>query len=598
MIRPFLLSFLFFFAFSICLKAQNKNVIWTEDFSGCYDQLPKKGMNVTYEYETKKAEISFATLAKGTSKPELRIQIGSYLRINITCGRCVQNVLLTFNVSEPKNIILFEDKIDVDSKKLKFSYSSNKITCQFKANNGKATKSIYIKVANLTRSSAKTVSIDDLVLTPINLDQTNSPELSFTSSTCTAFLNDNINNELINPHGLNVSYWSTDATVAQVDNNGKVTTKGVGRTTIYAICQGTNTNGKEYSYQSVSYNLTVKRKAPDGEIFYESFDKNLNKGGHIENDKEDFDEYTGVKDGEDGYLIFDNKNPGYAYNNKISYGYKCLYTNGDYGYDKASRYCIGPFAAAKGKKVFLSFRIAGGAPPKGEEANKAREAEIRVSRLSMKNTEEINETVLSKYTIPYTDFVWGNKTVELENVDGNTYISVCGTGFYLDDVSVTTKDVEKIEDVNIHVSEFGYATLYYSDRALVMPKGITAYTIKLGEDGNTAVVSRVYKQGDIIPKGEAVILEANTGDYIFQVADKNNEKDPANQLCGTDYAEPTTGGKIYYLFGGDRNNIETVGFFWGAKQGGAFTNGAHKAYLPLTDSSNNKAKIHFLFTPK
>ena len=62
-----------------------------------------------------------------------------------------------------------------------------------------------------------------------------------------------------------------------------------------------------------------------------------------------------------------------------------------------------------------------------------------------------------------------------------------------------------------------------------------------------------------------------------------------NKLRGTDAEELTTGPTAdTYLFYGlslAQNGLpETVGFYWMAPYGAAFTNGAHKAYLALLEN--------------
>jgi hypothetical protein len=57
-----------------------------------------------------------------------------------------------------------------------------------------------------------------------------------------------------------------------------------------------------------------------------------------------------------------------------------------------------------------------------------------------------------------------------------------------------------------------------------------------------------------------------------------------NDLKGTDVAATTTGGTYYYgLSLNLTSNPNSVGFYWMAAGGAAFTNGAHKAYLALNE---------------
>ena len=65
-------------------------------------------------------------------------------------------------------------------------------------------------------------------------------------------------------------------------------------------------------------------------------------------------------------------------------------------------------------------------------------------------------------------------------------------------------------------------------------------------------------------------------------------------LSGSDEAATTTGGGKYYMLSLDKNG-ENVGFYYGAAKGGAFTNGAHKAYLVVPDATAG-AKSFYLFS--
>lgn len=89
-------------------------------------------------------------------------------------------------------------------------------------------------------------------------------------------------------------------------------------------------------------------------------------------------------------------------------------------------------------------------------------------------------------------------------------------------------------------------TLYSEDYDLVVPVGIKAYTYKKANDG-TYVKSKTYNTNDIIPKGEAVVLEGTQGEYHFPII-KNQilTKDKNNILTGTN--KDIEGSGKYYIF--------------------------------------------------
>ncbi len=148
-------------------------------------------------------------------------------------------------------------------------------------------------------------------------------------------------------------------------------------------------------------------------------------------------------------------------------------------------------------------------------------------------------------------------------------------------------------DVTLNVDETGYATLYYSDRALTVPANTKATTYKVV--ANNLVVSKEYKENDVIPAGEAVVISATAGNYTFKAADATAEKDNDNMLLGTDEEKAIAddANSYFYKLSLD-NNGKNAGFYWGAENGVAFTNGAHKAYLKVSKNQANGAKFFSL----
>lgn len=146
-------------------------------------------------------------------------------------------------------------------------------------------------------------------------------------------------------------------------------------------------------------------------------------------------------------------------------------------------------------------------------------------------------------------------------------------------------------EIKVNIGATGYATLYYSDRALVVPENVYAYTYKV--TNGKLDESYLYNAGETIPAATGVVLKAAPGEYTFAASQEAGEVDTDNLLKGSDEATLTTGGAVYYKLSlnkaGDANS---VGFYYGAADGAAFTNGAHKAYLALPTASGVRA---FLF---
>lgn len=139
---------------------------------------------------------------------------------------------------------------------------------------------------------------------------------------------------------------------------------------------------------------------------------------------------------------------------------------------------------------------------------------------------------------------------------------------------------KKFSDVSVTVSSVGYATLHYGDRALTVPAGMEAYTYLVNAQ-NKLEKRRTYEEGDVIPAGQAVVLKADAGTYIFELAATAGQADGDSQLKGLDEEGTTTGtGKFYHLTLVDKDDVSKgAGFFWGNDGGAAFTIAAHKAYL-------------------
>ena len=130
--------------------------------------------------------------------------------------------------------------------------------------------------------------------------------------------------------------------------------------------------------------------------------------------------------------------------------------------------------------------------------------------------------------------------------------------------------------------------MYYSDKALVVPEGVRAYTVTV--DGVDINEGTVYEAGATIPAGEGVVLEGAAGSYQF-VIDTESAAQPSeeNMLKGSDEAAETTGGDKYYKLTVKKIDGENLaGFYYGAKDGGAFINGAHKAYLVVSEEAAAK----------
>lgn len=154
------------------------------------------------------------------------------------------------------------------------------------------------------------------------------------------------------------------------------------------------------------------------------------------------------------------------------------------------------------------------------------------------------------------------------------------------------------KDVTINISSVGYATLYYGDRALRVPAGVTAKTYKV--TNGKLEESKVYETGSVIPAGQAVVLKGAKGDYPFYYTEVTGDSDSESMLKGSDDDKDTEGGTYYYALQAKKSDgTGGPGFYWMKEDGAVFKNGAHKAYLALENKFGSQevggAKSFYLF---
>ncbi len=133
----------------------------------------------------------------------------------------------------------------------------------------------------------------------------------------------------------------------------------------------------------------------------------------------------------------------------------------------------------------------------------------------------------------------------------------------------------------------GFGTLY-SDKAVVIPEGLTATTVKAAADGQLTM-DWEYAAGNTVPAGTGLLVKgANGTTYDFITTDNAVALSTANLLSGSATDATTTGAagsKFYKLTYSEVAGEQVLGFFWGAAKGAAFTNAAGKAYLVIPAGS-------------
>lgn len=524
--------------------ADDMTTIFEEHFDG-WLYLHESGMNATYEY--KKASLqSYTIQAVPNDVPCLKLNPGTFF-ITISNNTGAYGDLILYFKDHNKNTNV---SIGQGNKYNTIKANDNET---YTINVAKGTKQIKLSFKTKDNSS-KASYIDNIILKAPTSSIATSPDakLSFNQQEMSAAVGTTYNSSqlLSNPNSLPIKWYSSNQATATVDTSGNVTPHFIGTTTIYAIFEGNN----DYAYQAVSYQLTTRREPLNNEVYYDGFadydGPDGNGGNLVNNEYEGNYKYT----------------PGDRIGNTIPFlnkGYQCLEIEESYTIKDLEKYGL--------KNGRLNFKYA-------------------LSEYSSKKP----VTVTLKYSDNSTHkalddkMKWTDISVPISSDCQLSSVTFSGKKFFIDEISIISKD-------SITIGSTGYATLYYSGRAIKIPTGLTAYTMKV-ENGKI-VKSRAYSEGETLPKATAVILRVKPGKYNLDTSTEEGTTDNNNQLKGSDTKANTTGNDGYYFYMLANKDGEGVGFYWGAKNGAAFLNGEHKAYLaiPKTDTYGSAAKPCYVF---
>lgn len=163
------------------------------------------------------------------------------------------------------------------------------------------------------------------------------------------------------------------------------------------------------------------------------------------------------------------------------------------------------------------------------------------------------------------------------------------------------------ESASFTIGTTGYAT-YYNTYGYTMPDGVEGYVIDWTSDGY-ANIQKVYEAGDAVCDNIALLLkstnslsESKTFNFTVLASGGNTASWPTydyegtetnrnNYLHGTQTetttVAPLSSNFFYYKLANDATN--GLGWYWGANDGGTFTNEAHKAYLTIEQNSSSAA---------
>ena len=164
------------------------------------------------------------------------------------------------------------------------------------------------------------------------------------------------------------------------------------------------------------------------------------------------------------------------------------------------------------------------------------------------------------------------------------YLFSCYNDYFQNPIALYKKITTPAETVSLTIGSTGYASLYYSDKALRVANGLVAYTYKVRY--NHLLVSKTYSEGDVIPAATGVVFKGAQGSYSLTVTSNAGEGDANNLLKGSDVDAMTEGDGLFYKLSTYQG--KNVGFYWAAENGGPFVSKAHKAYLMVPYSVNAK----------
>lgn len=359
---------------------------------------------------------------------------------------------------------------------------------------------------------------------------------------------------LSNPNKLTVTYTSSDETVATVGRDGVVTPKAKGTTVIKAQSE----ENDQFKAGSASYTLTVE-EVFEGKTYELVTNANVLKAG---------DNIIIVSPTND-YAISTNQQK----NNRTGVA---VTLNEDFTITSTADVAA---IVLGGEKDAWTFETNGGylyAPATGNHLRTSAELPEAGGEAKITINAEGNADV--EFNIEGQNMLRFNMNGTNENRLFSCYSATSS-------INTPVRIYREVSDeVEVEITEAGYATMYYGKKNLAVPAGVTATTWTADKDGMK--VSKTYNANDIVPAGEAVVLQGEAGIYSFAVAEKAAaEPDANNMLLGFDDAAETVGPNasasyLFYILSTNKDG-EEVGFYFKEDEGAAFVSAPHKAYLAV-----------------
>ena len=112
--------------------------------------------------------------------------------------------------------------------------------------------------------------------------------------------------------------------------------------------------------------------------------------------------------------------------------------------------------------------------------------------------------------------------------------------------------LEEVDSIPVKLNGNGYAT-FYCPVNVVVPTGVTAYTIGYNNSLTATTVIHTYEAGSVVPGGTAVLLSSNgdiTSSYVdFTITDDEGTESATHYLVGKVYTYAPGSGDYYILSG-------------------------------------------------
>lgn len=168
----------------------------------------------------------------------------------------------------------------------------------------------------------------------------------------------------------------------------------------------------------------------------------------------------------------------------------------------------------------------------------------------------------------------------------NLKIKNTGKNMRVDNLSLSAK-LKDLGTGSFTITPAQYGT-YYTEDAFVMPEGVTGYTIT-DKNGESLTLNADYPANEVVPAKTALLLKATetpatNKEFTYTIVNSDKVAPEGNLLHGSVEATKTQvkGATAYYKLA---KGEEGIGFYWANENGGAFINGANKAYLAVTTGS-------------